>query len=295
MAVIYRAITRDGSARAIIADATDIAERAREIHKTTPTATAALGRVLIAASLSGSMLGEEENMLTLRFKGDGLGGTIVATSDWRGNVRGFIENPGAELPLRGDGKLDVGGIVGKGSLYVLRDTGAREPYVGISEIKSGEIAEDIAYYYAESEQIPTLCALGVLVDRDRTVKKAGGVLIQTLPFADPEVASRLEENAKKAEGITSILLSHSAQEALSVYLDGIEFDIFDSIECSYKCACSREKTDRALVSLGEKELLSMIEAPDSTVLTCQFCDREYDYTPEDLKKLLAEAKKHGKK
>ncbi len=287
-------MTRDGSARAIIMDGTDIVERARQIHHTTPTATAALGRVLIATSLAGSMMGEKQDLLTFRFKGDGIGGTIVASSDYYGNVRGFIEHPEAELPLRPDGKLNVGGIVGKGNLYVLRDAGGKEPHVGVSEIKTGEIAEDVAFYYAESEQIPTLCALGVLVDRDRTVLRAGGALIQLLPFADPEVAEKLEQNAKKTPSITTLLSQVSAEKALDFYLDGIEYDIFDSIDCDYKCVCSRKKTDGALVSLGKKELLSMIESDEETVLTCSFCDSVYKYSKSDLKKLVSEAEKHGK-
>lgn len=297
MAVIYRAMTKDGSARALVMDSTDIVERARDIHKTSPTATAALGRTLTACSLMSSMLGEKENMLTLRFQGNGSGGTIVASGDYYGNVRGYIEHPDADLNLRPDGKLDVGGLVGKGSLYVLRDTGAKEPYVGISKIQTGEIAEDIAFYFAESEQIPTVCALGVLVDRDRTVLRAGGALIQLLPFSDPNVSDRLESNAKNSKGITSLLLDMPKGDAkglLDTYLDGIEYDIFDEVDCSYKCVCSREKTDRALVSLGEKELTDLINSDEETVMTCGFCDNVYKYSKSDLKKLLAEAKKHEK-
>ena len=177
MAKIIRAITQDGSARAIIIDARDIVERAREIHNTTPTATAALGRTLIAASLAGSMLGEEDDCMTIRFKGNGVGGAVVATSDWCGNVRGFIQNPNAELPLRADGKLDVGGAVGAGMLNIIREVGDIEPYVGSVQLVSGEIGDDITAYFAQSEQTPTACALGVLVDRDQSVKVAGGYLL----------------------------------------------------------------------------------------------------------------------
>ena len=287
MARILRAMTKDGSARAIILDGRDIVERARQIHNTTPVATAALGRTLLATSLAGSMLGEKEDVITIRFKGDGVGGSVVATSDWCGNVRGFIQNPSADLPLRADGKLDVGGCIGQGELYILRDAGGSEPYVGISKIQTGEVGDDIAYYYATSEQIPTVCALGVLVDRDYTVLRAGGALIQLLPFYDDEVADKLEQNAAKMRPITKILSEGTLEDVLAEVLDGIEYDLFDEIECEYKCACSREKTDNALISLGAKELTDMIENGDEvTEMTCSFCDAVYKYSKSDLKHLL---------
>ena len=290
MATIIRAITKDGSARAIIIDARDIVERAREIHNTTPTATAALGRTLIAASLAGSMLGEEDDCMTIRFKGNGVGGAVVATSDWCGNVRGFIQNPSAELPLRADGKLDVGGCIGSGELYILRDvSGSNEPYVGISEIQTGEVGDDIAYYYATSEQIPTVCALGVLVDRDTSVKQAGGALVQLLPFADDEITDILERNANKMRPVTEILENGTIEDVLNEVFDGIEYDVFDTIECGYKCACSREKTETALISLGEKELTELINSEEETVMTCGFCDAVYKYSKEELKEILKKA------
>ena len=296
MARILRAMTKDGSARAIILDGRDIVERARQIHNTTPVATAALGRTLLATSLAGSMLGEKEDVITIRFKGDGIGGSVVATSDWCGNVRGFIQNPSADLPLRADGKLDVGGCIGQGELYILRDAGGSEPYVGISKIQTGEVGDDIAYYYATSEQIPTVCALGVLVDRDYTVLRAGGALIQLLPFYDDEVADKLEQNAAKMRPITKILSEGTLEDVLAEVLDGIEYDLFDEIECEYKCACSREKTDNALISLGAKELTDMIENGDEvTEMTCSFCDAVYKYSKSDLKHLLKVVEKNNEK
>lgn len=290
MATIIRAITRDGSARAIISDARDIVERAREIHNTAPTATAALGRTLIAASLAGSLLGEEDDCMTIRFKGNGVGGAVVATSDWCGNVRGFIQNPSADLPLRADGKLDVGNCIGKGELYILRDvSGSKEPYVGISQIQTGEVGDDIAYYYATSEQVPTVCALGVLVDRDYSVKQAGGALVQLLPFADDAVVDVLERNSQKMRPVTEILSNGTLEDVLAEVFDGLEYDIFDKIECGYKCVCSREKTDTALISLGEKELTDMINSDDETVMTCGFCDAVYKYSKSDLKNILKKA------
>lgn len=290
MSKIIRAMTKDGSARALILDSKDIVSRAIDIHKTTPTATAALGRTLTAASLMGSLLGEKTDLLTLRFKGNGKGGTIVATSDYKGNVRGFIQNPACILPLKDNGKLDVGSCVGKGFLYVLRDTGGKEPYVGVSELVSGEIAEDIAYYYASSEQIPTVCVLGVLIDTDYSCKTAGGMLLQLLPFADDSIIDKIEENIKNTPQITSLLTEKSIEEILSIYLKDIEYDIFDEIECNYKCACSREKTDAALISLGKTELEKMIKSPEKTELTCQFCDKIYSYSKDELKNLKKQIK-----
>ncbi len=294
MARILRAMTKDGSARAIILDGRDIVERARQIHNTTPVATAALGRTLLATSLAGSMLGEKEDVITIRFKGDGVGGSVVATSDWCGNVRGFIQNPSADLPLRADGKLDVGGCIGQGELYILRDAGGSEPYVGISKIQTGEVGDDIAYYYATSEQIPTVCALGVLVDRDYSVLRAGGALIQLLPFYDDEVAEKLEQNVAKMRPVTKILSEGTLEDVLAEVLDGIEYDLFDEIECEYKCACSREKTDNALISLGARELTDMIENGDEvTEMTCSFCDEVYKYSKSDLKHLLKIVEKNN--
>ena len=268
-------------------DGRDIVERAREIHNTSPVATAALGRTLVVTSLAGSMLGEKDDVMTVRFKGNGPGGSIVVTSDWCGNVRGFIQNPLVDLPLRADGKLDVGGCIGKGELYILRDAGGNEPYVGISPIQTGEVGDDIAYYYATSEQIPTVCALGVLVDRDYSVKAAGGALVQLLPFADEEVAEQLEKNAAKMRPVTKILTEGKLEDLLDEVFDGIEYDMFDEIECEYKCVCSREKTDNALISLGAKEINDMIENGDEvTEMTCSFCDAVYKYSKSDLKHLL---------
>lgn len=290
MSRVIRAMTRDGSARALIADTRDIVNEAIKIHQTEPTASAALGRVLTACSMMGTLLGEEEDTLTLRFKGDGEGGSVVASSDWKGNVRGFIQNPACDLPLRPDGKLNVGCCIGKGNMYVLRDVGGEEPYVGIANIVSGEVAEDIASYYANSEQVPTVCALGVLVDRDRTCAHSGGALIQLLPFADPAVTEILEKNASSAPPITKMLAEKSLEEILAVYLNGIEYDVFDEIQNCYECNCSRERTDRALVSLGKKELTDIYENDENTEMTCQFCGRKYSYTKQEIAKLIKEAK-----
>ena len=290
MARLIRAMTQDGSARALIIEGRDIVNRAIEIHDTAPTATAALGRVLLATSLMGSLMGEKEDALTVRFQGDGEGGTILAASDYMGNVRGLIGNPDCDLPLREtDGKLDVARCVGNGYLTIIRDAGGKEPWNGTCEIQSGEIAEDIAYYYAASEQLPTLCALGVLVDTDYTCKQAGGVLIQLLPFADEAVAEQLETNARKMPPVTTALEMASPEDILAGYLDGIPFDIVDEFDCFYRCDCTRDRTDRALISLGKKQLQELMDDERETIsLDCHFCDAKYVYTKDDLKKLMEE-------
>ena len=294
-------MTQDGSARALIIDGRDIVNRAIEIHNTAPTATAALGRVLLATSLMGSLMGEKEDAMTLRFQGDGEGGTILAASDYMGNVRGLIGNPACDLPLRDtDGKLDVAKCVGNGYLTVIRDAGGKEPWNGTCEIQTGEIAEDIAYYYAASEQIPTLCALGVLVDTDYTCKQAGGVLIQLLPFADEAVIAKLEQNAASlvnlshrfAEGMTN-------EEIAAMALEGIPYSPFDELEVDYKCTCSRERTERAVLSLGKTEIEKLLDEaeaegkPRELELSCQFCNQRYVFTEKDLKALVDKALKES--
>ncbi len=291
MARILRALTRDGSARAVVIDGRSIVDRAIGIHHTSPTATAALGRVLLGASLMGSLLGEEEDLLTLRFQGDGGGGTLLASADYKGNVRGLIGDPSCDYPLReSDGKLDVARCVGKGQLTVTRSVGG-QPFQGVAEIQTGEIAQDLAYYFATSEQVPTLCALGVLVDTDGSCKAAGGALIQLLPYADPDVTDRLEANAAKLPPVTAILDGGTPEQLLAGFLDGIPYDLFDEIACEYRCDCSRERTDRALLSLGGGQLRELLDAPEETVLSCEFCGTDYRYSKDDLRKLLAEAER----
>jgi molecular chaperone Hsp33 len=285
MARIIRAITRDGSARIFAEDSKDIVQEAIRIHDTTPVCSAALGRVLTAASLMGTLLKDEEDALTLSFRGDGPAGKIVVSSDWKGNVRGFIQNPHVDLPLKPNGKLDVSAAVGRGEMYVNRETGEGLPYSGISKIVSGEIAEDMAYYFASSEQVPTLCALGVLVDTDWSCLAAGGILIQLMPFADEKIIDIIEENQKNIPSLTNLLKEKSLEEVMGEYLKGIEFDVFDEISCGYVCKCSRDKTDRALVALGKEELEKMVEAGENININCQFCDKKYVYTPVEIKKL----------
>ncbi len=285
---LIRCITTDGSARLILINSTQIVNRAVEIHTTAPTATAALGRVLTASAMMGSLLGEKDDLLTVSFKGNGVAGNVMATSDYMGNVRGYIANPAADPAKRPDGKLNVAAAIGAGSMYVLRDAaGFEEPYVGVLEIQSGEIAEDIAAYYAQSEQVPTLCALGVRVGRDYRAISAGGALLQLLPFADESIIDVIEQNIKGLPPISELVERHTLSEIAGMYLKGIEFEQFDGMRCEYRCACSRKKTDKALISLGRQELSEMI-AEGGTELNCKFCDKIYKYSAEELKALLAE-------
>lgn len=282
-------MTSDGSARAFVINSTDIVNEAVRIHSTAPTATALLGRVLTATSLIGSTLNEEQNTLTLTVESMGEAGRVVAVSDYMGNVRGYIQNPMADLPLREDGKLDVGGIVGGGMLSVIRDEGGSEPTVGSVELVSGEIAIDVAKYFAVSEQVPTLCALGVLVDRDYTCKAAGGLIVQLLPFADEETVNLIERNSKDLGNISAMVDSGmSNEDILKVAFCDIPFDVFDEYEVGYRCTCSRERTGEAVKSIGESELLKLFDEQladngnDYLTVECRFCDKVYKFTKEDL-------------
>ena len=280
---ILRAMTSDGSARVIVINSTDIVNRAIEIHGTAPTATAALGRTLSAASMMGSLLKEKENSLTLNFRGDGPIGGILAVSDYMGNVRGYAVNPACDPPRKANGKLDVGAAVGRGGLYVIRDEGEKDPYVGITNIVSGEIAEDITSYYAESEQIPSLCSLGVLVSPDGSCQAAGGVLVQLLPFADEGVIGMLEQNAPGLSNISRLIAGGATVEEIAkIALAGIPFDVFDHYEVAYKCTCSRERTLDALITLPEKDLAEIFEKENSMQTECHFCDMKYTFTKEEI-------------
>lgn len=276
-------MTSDGSARVIVINSTDIVNRAIEIHGTAPTATAALGRTLSAASMMGSLLKEKENSLTLNFRCDGPIGGILAVSDYMGNVRGYAASPKCDLPRKANGKLDVGAAVGSGGLYVIRDEGEKDPYVGITNIASGEIAEDITSYYAESEQIPTLCSLGVLVDPDGSCKAAGGVLVQLLPFADENIIVTLEQNAPGLVNISRLIAGGATVlEIAKIALAGIPFDVFDNYEVEYRCTCSRERMLDALITLPESDIEEIFEKENSMQTECHFCDKKYRFTREEI-------------
>ena len=253
---LVRAISKDGYVKAVAVTTRDLTERARQIHKTLPVATAALGRTLAAASMMGNALKGEGASLTLQIKGGGPIGTILAVSDYEGNVRGTVDNPQVDVPLRADGKLDVGAAVGcDGTLTVIRDLHMKEPYVGSVALLGGEIAEDLAAYFVESEQIPTACGLGVLVDRDQSVKVSGGYLIQLLPGAGENVITMVEGSIMAAGQVTNILTENDdAEEMLRKVLSDFDLEILEKSPIEYRCFCSRERMERALVSLGPEEL-----------------------------------------
>lgn len=286
---LVRAISKDGLIKVSAVSTRDLTERARQIHRTLPVATAALGRLLAGASMMGNALKEEAASLTLQIKGGGPLGTLLAVSDHLGNVRGTVENPGVDIPLREDGKLDVGTAVGnQGTLTVVRDLRMKEPYVGSVGLLWGEIAEDIALYFVESEQVPTACGLGVLVDRDQSVLAAGGYLVQLLPGAEDETAAQLEASLRAAGPVTELLRQDPDPEALlRRALPGLELGILEKSPIAYRCDCSRERMERALVSLGREELRAMIDEQGGTELTCRFCDNIQRFSKEELEALLA--------
>ena len=285
---IIRATAGDGFIKMAVISATETVERARAIHNCSPTASAALGRSLCAASLMGQAQKEEKATLTIRINGGGPIGSVVAVSDCDGNVRGYVEDPSVDLPLRSDGKLNVGGAVGRdGMLTVSRDLGMREPYIGSVELLSGEIAEDVTRYLTESEQVPSACALGVLVDTDCIIRAAGGFIVQLMPGAEMAMIEQLEDNIFMMDQLTTILDEYGVDELFAQGLKGFEYHIVGEYPVEYRCYCSRERVEEA-VSCIEKEELEEIAAEGKDVsVSCQFCDAEYSFSPEELLAIAA--------
>ncbi len=295
---IIRTITADGSLMASAIDSSEIVYTAQKLHGLTKTSCAALGRLLTGASLMGAMLKSDKASLTLKVNGGGPLGTLVAISDAHGNVRGYVDHPEAELPLKPNGKLDVGGAVGRsGRLAVMRDFGERDPYIGQVELISGEIAEDITQYYAQSEQTPTVCALGVLVDKEAgEAMLSGGLLIQVLPGAEESAVARLEENVGKLESVTTMLAKGIGLEDMCRRaLEGFDVEILDEFRVHYACNCSKERFANALLTLGADEIRSLpLNAEEKAEAVCHYCGRKYYFSKEELFRLAERAKKTEK-
>ncbi len=283
-----RGLTMDGFVKVVAIRSTQLVRRGAEIQKTTPNATAAFGRALTAASMMGNMQKVENGSMTLQIKGGGPIGSIVCVSDPIGNVRGYVTNPNVPLVEKHPGKLDVGATVGvDGTLTVIRDLQMKEPYVGSVPLVSGEIGDDVTAYFAQSEQTPTACALGVLVDRDQSVKVAGGYLIQLLPGAPDEVISAVEAGIRKAGAVTAMLeQGMTPEEILGAVLGDLGVLFMETTEVEYRCYCSRERVTAALISLGKKELKEIMEEGTNFPVECQFCDTVYEFTPDDVGTIL---------
>jgi len=284
---LVRGMSMDGFVKVVAIRSTEMVRRGAQIQKTTPNATAAFGRVLTAASMMGNMQKVENGSMTLQIKGDGPIGTIVCVSDATGNVRGYVYEPNVPLVEKHPGKLDVGATVGSGTLTVIRDLQMKEPYVGSIQLVSGEIGDDVTAYFVQSEQIPTACALGVLVDRDQSVKVAGGYLIQLLPGAPDEIIDKLEEGIRRAGAVTPMLEQGMTPEDILGQVCGDLGVVFlETTEVAYKCYCDRDRVTSALISLGRKELAQIAAEGKPFPVECQFCDKVYEFTPEDIAQLL---------
>lgn len=289
--ILLRGTSDDGSIRFFCVTTTQIVEEARKIHDTYPVATAALGRMLTAGSIMGAMLKSDRDKITLQVNGKGPIGSILVVSDTSSNVRGYIGNPHIDLPLNNNGKLDVGGAVGaNGTLTVIKDLGLKEPYIGQVPIINGEIAEDIASYFANSEQTPTAVALGVRISTDCSVESAGGFIVQVMPNSNEDTIARLEENIKNIKSVTDIIAKDGAYGVLNILMKDINYSIHDKRDICYACNCNKERLEKALVSLGFKELNNIIEEQERAEIICHFCNKKYVFSKDELILLLKEAK-----
>lgn len=291
---IVRATAAQAQVRAFACTARELAEKARQIHNTSPVATAALGRLLCAGAMMGSMLKGEKDLLTLQIRGDGPLKGVVVTADAAGNVKGYVSVPDVILPANALGKLDVAGAVGQGMLNVIKDLGLKEPYVGQTMLQTGEIAEDLTYYFAVSEQTPSSVGLGVLMDRNNTVRQAGGFLVQLMPFAEDSVVETLEGNLAKIKSVTALLdEGKSPEQILELLLEGLDCEITDVLPAAFSCSCNRAKIEKVLVSLGEQEISDMITEGKEIEVNCQFCSRHYKFNVEELKCLYEKSRQSG--
>lgn len=283
---LVRATAADAQIRAFACTSREVAEAARQAHNTSPVVTAALGRLLSAGAMMGSMLKDSGDILTLRIKGDGPVGGLTVTADASGNVKGYADVPDVILPANPQGKLDVGGAVGKGTLRVIKDMGLKEPYVGQTQIQTGEIAQDLTFYFAVSEQIPSSVGLGVLMERNNTVKQSGGFILQLMPFAQETVIRRLEENLQGVSSVTSLLEEgYTPEQMLAVLLEGLDLQVTDRMPVRFFCGCGREKIEKALLSLGREELQDMARQGRPVEVNCHFCGKRYLFDEKELKRL----------
>ena len=288
---LVRATAANAQIRAFACTTRELVEQARQAHDTSPVMTAALGRLLTAGAMMGSMLKDEEALLTLRIRSDGPAAGLTVTADAKGDVKGYALNPQVILPANEQGKLDVGGALGAGMLTVIKDMGLKEPYSGQIELQTGEIAEDLTYYFAVSEQIPSSVGLGVLMEKDNTVRQAGGFIIQLMPFAEEAVIVKLEENLKKISSVTSMLdQGMTPEDILGQLLDGMDLHITDTLPLHFSCDCSRERVEKVLLSIGKDDLQDMIREGKEIEVNCQFCGKAYTFQVEELEGLLKQLK-----
>ncbi len=288
---IVRAAAANTQIRAFAAVTTELVEEARQRHGTSPVATAALGRLLTGGVMMGSMMKNEEDMLTIQIKCSGQIGGLTVTADSRGHVKGYVYNPDVMLPPK-NGKLDVGGGLGQGVLTVIKDMGLKEPYSGQTILQTGEIAEDLTYYFATSEQVPSSVGLGVLMEKDNTVRCAGGFIVQVMPFIEDKVLEKLEQNIQKIQSVTSMLDNgHTPEEMLGQVLEGLDLEITDTLPAEFYCNCSKERIEKAIISVGRREIQSMIDDGREIEVKCHFCNTAYKYSVDELKELLKRAVK----
>lgn len=289
---LVRATAADAQIRAFAATTRQMVETARQKHDTSPVVTAALGRLLTAGSMMGSMLKGEEDLLTLQVTGDGPMGGMTVTADSKGHVKGYANEPQVILPANSQGKLDVGGAVGSGILRVIQDSGLKDPYVGQTVLQTGEIAEDLTYYFATSEQVPSSVSLGVLMERDNTVRQAGGFIVQLMPFAEEETISRLEQNLGKIRSVTSMLDEGlTPEELLGLVLEGMDIQFRDTCEVEFSCSCSKERVEKALISIGREEIDKMIADGEPIEVKCHFCNKGYQFSVQELEEIVEKCRK----
>lgn len=283
---LVRAAAADAQVRAFAVTARDTVETARKAHDTSPVMTAALGRLLCAGAMMGSMMKGDADILTLQIRGDGPAGGLTVTADSKGRVKGYAVHPQVILPANSQGKLDVGGAIGTGTLQVIRDLGLKEPYVGQTDLQTGEIAEDLTWYFAASEQVPSSVGLGVLMEKNNTVKQAGGFIVQLMPFAEEKVIEKLEANLSRIHSVTKLLEDgNSPEQILGILLEGMDMELLSTMPVEFSCNCSLERVAKALYSIGKKEMDEMIADGEPIEVKCHFCNKAYPFSVEDLKQI----------